>query len=233
MHTALFANISTLGTVLTVFTPQFEHFGIVPLEAMAAKKLVIAVNNGGGVCCGLHQTCECRFPVMLYYMRKGKKGKDCKCLYHVPLSCYASRPDLLLGHLGWKMRTEASLYNDGLQKELFNYKSYLTGAIGMHQERTAAGSGMSPCFRPLLVSMTHGLYNILVRLRLWRMRKWACCVNPHQQHLPLPSSGFCVPVKMEEAWMRGKWGRLQKSACRHSFHEQLLAANCRPTWKQQ
>ncbi|KAF5839212.1 hypothetical protein DUNSADRAFT_1348 [Dunaliella salina] len=32
-----------------VYTPQFEHFGIVPLEAMAAKKPVIAVNNGGPV----------------------------------------------------------------------------------------------------------------------------------------------------------------------------------------
>jgi len=28
---------------------QFEHFGIVPLEAMAAKKPVLAVCNGGNL----------------------------------------------------------------------------------------------------------------------------------------------------------------------------------------
>lgn len=30
-----------------VYTPSHEHFGIVPLEAMAAFRPVIAVNNGG------------------------------------------------------------------------------------------------------------------------------------------------------------------------------------------
>lgn len=30
-----------------LYTPSFEHFGIVPLETMAAKRPVIAVNNGG------------------------------------------------------------------------------------------------------------------------------------------------------------------------------------------
>jgi alpha-1,3/alpha-1,6-mannosyltransferase len=30
-----------------VYTPQHEHFGIVPLEAMASSRPVIAVNNGG------------------------------------------------------------------------------------------------------------------------------------------------------------------------------------------
>lgn len=30
-----------------VYTPQHEHFGIVPLEAMAHQRPVIAVNNGG------------------------------------------------------------------------------------------------------------------------------------------------------------------------------------------
>ena len=30
-----------------VYTPQLEHFGIVPLEAMAACRPVIACNNGG------------------------------------------------------------------------------------------------------------------------------------------------------------------------------------------
>ena len=30
-----------------VYTPSHEHFGIVPLEAMAAARPVIAVNNGG------------------------------------------------------------------------------------------------------------------------------------------------------------------------------------------
>lgn len=30
-----------------VYTPQHEHFGIVPLEAMASSRPVIAVNSGG------------------------------------------------------------------------------------------------------------------------------------------------------------------------------------------
>ena len=30
-----------------VYTPEYEHFGYVPLEAMAASKAVVAVNNGG------------------------------------------------------------------------------------------------------------------------------------------------------------------------------------------
>jgi alpha-1,3/alpha-1,6-mannosyltransferase len=30
-----------------VYTPQHEHFGIVPLEAMAAARPVIACNSGG------------------------------------------------------------------------------------------------------------------------------------------------------------------------------------------
>ena len=30
-----------------VYTPSLEHFGIVPLETMAAMRPVIAVNNGG------------------------------------------------------------------------------------------------------------------------------------------------------------------------------------------
>jgi len=32
-----------------VYTPQHEHFGIVPLEAMAAGRPVVACNNGGPV----------------------------------------------------------------------------------------------------------------------------------------------------------------------------------------
>jgi len=30
-----------------IYTPQHEHFGIVPLEAMAARRPVVACNNGG------------------------------------------------------------------------------------------------------------------------------------------------------------------------------------------
>lgn len=32
-----------------LYTPQHEHFGIVPLEAMAARRPVVAVNSGGPV----------------------------------------------------------------------------------------------------------------------------------------------------------------------------------------
>lgn len=32
-----------------VYTPQHEHFGIVPLEAMASSRPVIAVNSGGPI----------------------------------------------------------------------------------------------------------------------------------------------------------------------------------------
>lgn len=32
-----------------MYTPQHEHFGIVPLEAMASSRPVIAVNSGGPI----------------------------------------------------------------------------------------------------------------------------------------------------------------------------------------
>lgn len=35
------------AATLLVYTPSFEHFGIVPLEAMLARKPVLAANNGG------------------------------------------------------------------------------------------------------------------------------------------------------------------------------------------
>lgn len=38
-----------------LYTPQFEHFGIVPLEAMARAKPVIACNSGGPMESVLHQ----------------------------------------------------------------------------------------------------------------------------------------------------------------------------------
>lgn len=32
---------------MLVYTPRFEHFGIVPLEAMYLERCVLAVNSGG------------------------------------------------------------------------------------------------------------------------------------------------------------------------------------------
>lgn len=38
-----------------VYTPQNEHFGIVPIEAMVAKRPVVAVCSGGPMESILHQ----------------------------------------------------------------------------------------------------------------------------------------------------------------------------------
>ena len=34
-------------TAMLLYTPSFEHFGIVPIEAMKYNTLVLAINNGG------------------------------------------------------------------------------------------------------------------------------------------------------------------------------------------
>lgn len=39
--------LNAISTVALLYTPSNEHFGIVPLEAMAAGKVVVAVNSGG------------------------------------------------------------------------------------------------------------------------------------------------------------------------------------------
>jgi len=33
--------------VAVLYTPSHEHFGIVPVETMYAKKVILACNNGG------------------------------------------------------------------------------------------------------------------------------------------------------------------------------------------
>ena len=95
--------------IALIYTPSHEHFGIVPLEAMAAGRPVIACNNGGPLESVLHNRtgflCEPRpqsfaaamqlLLVPLAYLQ---------CMHFLPYMCRSGSLPFCMSKLAWIVR---------------------------------------------------------------------------------------------------------------------------------